>query len=100
MQLSDDHSRRLLDLARATIRAALRGHDPPSVDDVTDPALTQPAGCFVTLHALANHALRGCVGRMDAREPLILCVRDTAMSVLGDPRFDDRRVQFDELPAL
>ena len=45
-------------------------------------------------------SLRGCVGRMEAREPLIRCVRDTAMSVLADPRFDNRRVQLPELSSL
>jgi AmmeMemoRadiSam system protein A len=100
VELSDAHGRLLLELACSTIRGTLHGRPPPSIDDVADPALTQLAGCYVSLHASASHALRGCVGRMEAREPLVRCVRDTAMSVLADPRFDDRRVRIDELPGL
>ena len=100
MELSDAHGRFLLELACSTIRATLAGQAPPSIDDIADSALSQSAGCFVSLHAQANHALRGCVGRMEAREPLVRCVRDTAMSVLGDPRFDNRRVQLAELSGL
>ena len=99
MHLSDAQSRTLLDLARSTIRAALLAQLPPSIE-TQDADLVQPAGCFVSLHVMANHALRGCVGRMDASEPLIRAVRDTAMSVLGDPRFDDRPVTYDELHHL
>src|SRR5690349_13649507 len=99
MNLSDAQIRTLLDLARGTIRAALLAQLPPPID-TEDPRLLQPAGCFVSLHAIASHALRGCVGRMDATEPLIRAVRDTALSVLDDPRFDDRPVTYNELPHI
>jgi AmmeMemoRadiSam system protein A len=99
MHLTDAQSRQLLDLARQTIRAALQGDDPPSIH-TDDPGLLQPAGCFVSLHVAASHALRGCVGRMEAVDPLIRSVREAALSVLGDPRFDDRPVTLEELPKL
>src|SRR5207245_1385635 len=44
--------------------------------------------------------LRGCVGRMDATQPLAACVRDTAVSVLDDPRFTDHPVTLAELANL
>ena len=98
MNLSPIQARTLLNIARGSILAAFRGNPPSIASD--DPALLQPAGCFVSLHALGTHALRGCVGRMDAVEPLIRCVRDTAFNVLGDPRFSGWPVLFEELPTL
>jgi len=98
MHLSEEHSRTLLNVARAAIIAAFRGNSASIETD--DPELLQPAGCFVSLHSMGTHALRGCVGRMDAVEPLIRCVRDTAHSVLCDPRFLDRPIFFEELGSL
>jgi AmmeMemoRadiSam system protein A len=99
MHLTDAQSRQLLDLARQTIRATLLGDDPPPMH-TDDRGLLQPAGCFVSLHVAASHALRGCVGRMEAIDPLIRNVQEAAISVLGDPRFDDRPVTLDELADL
>ncbi len=99
MTLSPAHSELLLNTAKTAILHAL--HDnPPLTLDTTDPALLQPAGCFVSLHAQHTHALRGCVGRTDATEPLLPCVRDTAASVLQDPRFTAHPVTLPELPSL
>src|SRR5437016_7641860 len=98
MQLSEGNGHTLLNIARASIIAAFRGNS-PSIE-TSDAELVQPAGCFVSLHSLHNHALRGGLGRMDAVEPLIRCVRDTAQSVLCDPRFLDRPILFEELGAL
>src|SRR2546421_1124621 len=98
MQLSEGNGHTLLNIARASIIAAFRGNS-PSIE-TSDAELVQPAGCFVSLHNLHAHALRGCVGRMDAVEPLLHCVRDTAASVLNDPRFTDRPVTPDETPHL
>jgi AmmeMemoRadiSam system protein A len=99
MDLSNDQSEFLLNLAKRTIEQALRGDDAPSIE-TNAPGLLQPAGGFVSLHVRATHSLRGCVGRMDASQPLITCVRDTAMSVLSDPRFTDKPVTLQELPQL
>jgi AmmeMemoRadiSam system protein A len=106
MVLFPHQQRVLMDAAREAIRRKLGGH-PPAPDDgnedggtAADPALSQPAGCFVTLHTLRTHALRGCVGRLDAAEALLAAVRRTAANVLSDPRFGDDPVRLDELSDL
>lgn len=103
MVIASDHRRLLLDAARATIRDVLRGkavHSEADFPPCPDPALLVHAGCFVSLHELRNHHLRGCVGRMDATRPLWESVHHAATGVLEDPRFHDERVRLDELPML
>jgi AmmeMemoRadiSam system protein A len=118
MVLSSSQQRVLMDAARDAIRRRLKGQSPPDDERVEapadpapsdpvlsdpallDPALSQPAGCFVTLHTFRTHALRGCVGRLDAAEPLLAAVRRSAANVLTDPRFTDDPVRLDELPDL
>jgi AmmeMemoRadiSam system protein A len=104
MLLSPQQQRVLLHAARDTIRVTLRGHPPPREHaepaEPLDPALAQPAGCFVSLHRLHTHELRGCVGRLDAVDPLIRAVRRAAAGVLSDPRFHGNPVRLDELHRL
>ena len=100
MDLSAAHQRMLLDLARTCIRHALRGMADQMVPSSKDPVLNAPAGCFVSLHDYASHRLRGCVGRLDARTPLIQCVYEMSSGVLGDPRFRSNPVTLAELPKL
>ncbi|MGH7215268.1 MAG: AmmeMemoRadiSam system protein A, partial [Tepidisphaeraceae bacterium] len=96
----------LLDLARRTIREALRRERAAALAPVPldlappFPVLRKPAGCFVSLHEGATHALRGCVGRLDAGDALWLAVQGAALGVLHDPRFTDDPVRLDELPRL
>ncbi|HZL34994.1 MAG TPA: AmmeMemoRadiSam system protein A [Tepidisphaeraceae bacterium] len=99
MQFTAAQSAILLDTARDAIRAALAGHAPLS-PTTKDPALLRLAGCFVSLHRLAGHGLRGCVGRLDAVEPVLYAVASGAPSVLRDPRFRDEPVTLGELPEL
>jgi AmmeMemoRadiSam system protein A len=99
MELSDPQRKVLLDIVRSTIRAALQKNLPQQVID-DDPILNQPAGCFVSLHALFDHRLRGCVGQLEARESLIAAVQHSARSVLHDPRFVNSPVRLEELPEL
>ncbi len=99
-RLSDRHRRLLLDLARTTIRLRLAGRAPDPPGESEDPALREPAGCFVSLHELDTHRLRGCVGKLDAREPILRAVQDAAASVLDDPRFTQDPVTPDELGRL
>jgi AmmeMemoRadiSam system protein A len=99
MQLTPEQSARLLDIARAAIRQTLNAQQLSPLQE-TDPALQQPAGCFVSLHDQDSHRLRGCVGRLDANGPLAEVVQQTAISVLNDPRFTANRVLLDELPKL
>jgi AmmeMemoRadiSam system protein A len=109
MHLSPQHQRILLDAARQAIRAHLRGPSQsgsdrsstsPGARPVDDAALSQVAGCFVTLHSRRTHELRGCVGRLDATEPLLAAVRRSAVNVLSDPRFQHDPVRLAELPEL
>src|SRR5437762_14099828 len=99
MNLSPQHSAILLNLARRTIRASLGDPDGP-IDPPTEPLLLQPAGCFVSLHEQATNRLRGCVGRLDARDPMYLAVTDSARSVLFDPRFENERIALEDLNRL
>ena len=103
MVLSSHHQRVLLDAARDTIRRRLRGEPPPeqpATVETADAVLSQPAGCFVTLHSRRTHELRGCVGRLDAADPLLTAVHRSAASVLSDPRFTNDPVRLEELPEL
>jgi AmmeMemoRadiSam system protein A len=99
-QFSGEQRQTLLDLARHAICATLRAANSSAPLVANDSALLQLAGCFVSLHELHTHRLRGCVGRIDARESLAAAVRDAAASVLRDPRFTDRPVTILELPSL
>ena len=92
----------LLNVARNAIRAVLSGDAcaAPRLDHIDDAMLRAPAGCFCSLHEIESRRLRGCVGRLEARDPVLLAVHDAAVSVLGDPRFDDLRVTLDELRGI
>jgi len=89
--------RQILDLARAFVRRSL------GVDDALPPfdaeALRQPAGCFVSLHTLQGR-LRGCVGRIDASQPLLEALESASEQVLQDPRFAEAPVRAEELAWL
>jgi AmmeMemoRadiSam system protein A len=98
MNLSADEQAALLELARASIRAALAGAPEPAIPEIA--ALEQPAGCFVTLHELGSHRLRGCVGRLDAKAALGKTVVRMAQAVLEDPRFLNDPVTLGELADL
>ncbi len=79
------------------IRAELEGADPMETIDL--PSLRAPGAAFVTLRVRATDDLRGCIGEMIARRPLIDAVRSMAVAAATrDTRFP--RVQADELPSL
>jgi AmmeMemoRadiSam system protein A len=99
LHLDLDIRKSLLDLARGAIRESLGGCAAAEAT-AEDSSLQQPAGCFVSLHNLQTHVLRGCVGRLDAQQALWLAVRDSARSVLTDPRFREHPVTLAELPRL
>lgn len=70
-------------LARNAIGTDL-GVPPRPVDD--HPWLAEPGATFVTLHL--DHALRGCIGSLEARRPLRADVEANARAAaFGDPRF-------------
>jgi AmmeMemoRadiSam system protein A len=99
MELSGSQPAELLNLARGVIRSALSGAQ-IVVHVPADQTLHQPAGAFVSLHEIQSHRLRGCVGRLDATQPMFQAVAQSAQSVLGDPRFTSDRVRLDQLPIL
>jgi uncharacterized protein len=99
VELTPTQQRTLMDLSREVIRRSLIGERSISAP-ITDSALHQPAGCFVSLHRLDKHKLRGCVGRLEAKGPLWEMVAQTSANVLHDPRFTDEPVTLEELPQL
>ncbi len=83
-EYSEEERRELLRLARAAIAAALRGERfaPPA----PGPHLSEKRGAFTTLHCQGR--LRGCIGYVEAREPLYRTVIETAQAAaFEDPRF-------------
>lgn len=85
--LSERDRTQLLDLARHAIRSRLDGHE-PAVPDAGElsAAVRTPLACFITL--TINGRLRGCIGNLEATEPLYLSVmRNARNSAFHDPRF-------------
>ncbi len=73
----------LLPIARAAIARAL---DLSYTADETAPWLAEPGACFVTL--TQDGELRGCIGTLEARRPLLDDVKGNAVAAaLRDPRF-------------
>lgn len=99
VMLTVEQSDALLNIARNRIRRALEGEVLPA-ERSQDPALSQRAGCFVSLHTLDSHHLRGCVGRLESDEPLEQSVAEVSLSVIHDPRFADNPVHLEELNSL
>lgn len=97
MAVAADTGRQVLELARAFIRRALGVDD--VIPDFDAAALREPAGCFVSLHTIRGR-LRGCVGRIDASQPLIEALEVASGQVLHDPRFADEPVVAEELAWL
>jgi len=85
----------LLDLARATVVASVRGERLPAPPAL--PELSARRGVFVSLHRDGD--LRGCLGHMDDDLPVAEAVRRMAVaSARDDPRFPP--VAPDELERL
>lgn len=86
-KLSDDERRILLHIARDSMERAVRGEALPDLDlSSLPPALREPGASFVTLTIDGN--LRGCIGTLEAYQPLALDVREHAIAAaLEDPRF-------------
>lgn len=82
--IAEADRKRLLDLARAALVACVRQTTPPRPpDDLVIPA----SGVFVTVHCRTD--LRGCLGTLDAHEPVAEAVARLAADVAHrDHRFD------------
>lgn len=96
--LSTRHRDLLHQVARLSVESGLNQGTALdcSVNDYPQ-VLRQPAACFVTLHYQTR--LRGCIGSLEARRPLVDDVSHNAFAAA----FQDRRfspVTADELPDL
>jgi AmmeMemoRadiSam system protein A len=87
--LKPEEKKLLLAIAREAISAELEKRQPAYSNSIRqDSNLYEPCGAFVSLHTVKNRSLRGCIGTMTARSPLIETVREMAKSAaFGDPRF-------------
>jgi len=85
LELTSEEKTQLLKIARDVVECRCRGEKP--ADIVSDsPALNQPRGAFVTLHK--DGKLRGCIGQIKAKNPLIKTVIEMAeAAAFQDPRF-------------
>ncbi|MFY9397941.1 MAG: AmmeMemoRadiSam system protein A [Desulfomonilia bacterium] len=99
-RISEQEGQALVRLARKTIENYLglqasggeAAPEPPESEE-----LRKPRGVFVTLHKKGR--LRGCIGYLEAREPVVEAVKDNALNAaFRDPRFSP--VMPSELPDL
>lgn len=98
MALSSEERQMLLKLARETITRAVHRQEIPPVNlNAVPEALQRDGACFVTL--TKGGELRGCIGSLEARRPLVLDVRENALAAaFHDPRFPPvRPEELDEL---
>jgi AmmeMemoRadiSam system protein A len=93
MSLTPDERQQLLRLARSTIEARVRRHEPPQIDlDRVTESLASEGATFVTLTKAGQ--LRGCIGSLEARRPLIVDVQENAIgAAFHDPRFPPVRAR-------
>lgn len=91
-------SHELLRIASDSIEYYLKHRRPLRVDATSYPeAWQQIRATFVTLHVAGE--LRGCIGTLEARDPLIIDVSKNAVSAATrDTRFDP--IRLDEVPIL
>lgn len=87
-ELSGPERRHLLDVARTALSHGLASTQPPQPQlHEAPPALQRKSAAFVTL--LSAGRLRGCIGSIEATEPLLWAVADAAHGAgFRDPRFD------------
>lgn len=94
--LSEADQQVLLEVARRTLEESVRGRRLPEFHGLSA-VLEEYRGAFVTLRR-ARH-LRGCIGVVEAYQPLYRTVVDCAVSAaLRDPRFQP--VTPEELPEV
>jgi AmmeMemoRadiSam system protein A len=96
--LSEMDRQVLLRFARQTIEEYVRDGEQPVIPTGSG-ALLAPRAAFVTLRTRSSGALRGCVGEISARGPLIESVVKMAIAAATeDPRFPP--VEPEEVPGL
>jgi len=95
--LPSEDCRALLALARRVITESVQQGRAGEAGEVASASLAKPCGAFVTLRS--HGRLRGCIGRVEAVEPLAQTVAFCAVSAaLCDPRFPPLRP--DELDEI
>jgi AmmeMemoRadiSam system protein A len=89
--LTPDDAQLLLDVARLSIQHGIETGAPLRVDPAAYPESLRPLrASFVTLRLEGE--LRGCIGELEARRPLVESVAETAFkSAFRDPRFSPLR---------
>jgi MEMO1 family protein len=93
---SDAEKKYLRDIARIAVEARAHGQK-PEYSEPPSPHLEDKRGVFVTLTKKGQ--LRGCIGLVQAKLPLIDAVTEMAVAAaFEDPRFP--QVTVDELPEL
>ena len=97
-QLTNEEKQTLLRLARQALELCVRGEKLPPLDrNSLTPTLRADGASFVTL--TVNGELRGCIGALEAYQPLAEDVRDHAVAAAReDYRFPP--VQTSELGAI
>jgi len=97
-KLSLNEQKTLLRIAREAIEHAVKGEKTTSQKStVLSPSLREHGASFVTL--TINRQLRGCIGALEAYQPLADDVREHAVAAaLEDPRFPP--VSEDELSRI
>lgn len=97
-KLTLEEQKILLRLAREALERGVRGEELPALDlTALTPALCEEGSSFVTL--TSSGQLRGCIGALDAYQPLAEDVRVHAIAAaLKDPRFPP--VREDELREI
>jgi uncharacterized protein len=98
LPFSPEHQTLLREVARKSIEHGLRESQALPINPADYPRELQiPRAAFVTL--LIGHALRGCIGTLEASQPLVVNVAQYAYSAaFRDPRFS--ALVDDELPQL
>ena len=88
----------ILKIARQAIENHLNGEAKPHINlDDYPSSLTNKGACFVTL--TIHGVLRGCIGSIEASQPLIMDVQDRAVgAAFKDPRFPE--LKLNEYPDL
>ena len=96
--MRDESKKRLLQIARQGLEAAVTRRPPPAIKE-DDPELLVERGIFVTLKN--GDALRGCLGVFSSDKPLCRLVGEmAAASAKDDPRFRAHPITPAELPAI
>ncbi len=96
--LTEAEKQQLLSLARSALESAVRGQRLPDINlTALSPALQEKGACFVTLTIQGQ--LRGCIGTLEARQPLAEDVREHAVAA-GQDDYRFPPVAPGELPEI